>query len=235
MPLLGQGILSKFSSAGIDQREHSLVLVPGGLDGYGFDIWNAGKGVTRGYPYRRIEDAHYARKAEIKAQGRTVAAIVCQTLDEFIDRRLRCPTTLKEAEVETEQEVELQKHLERRLASLLEEFEHWLSSSAASTPWRRGTARSRWSMTSWPRRRGSSNRGENPQRTAARKGKRSAYAGSVLLHTLHPSNEILGKRGNHGSGSQIRDRASAKTAHRIGSLTARERLQLTRRSGNPRV
>ena len=25
----------------------------------------------------------------------------------------------------TEQEVELQKHLERRLASLLEEFEHW--------------------------------------------------------------------------------------------------------------
>jgi hypothetical protein len=25
-------------------------------DGYGFDIWNAGKGVTRGYPYRRIED-----------------------------------------------------------------------------------------------------------------------------------------------------------------------------------
>ena len=55
-------------------------------DGYGFDIWNAGKGLTRGYPYRRIEDAHYARKAEIKAlaQGRAVAAIVCQTLDEFI-------------------------------------------------------------------------------------------------------------------------------------------------------
>ena len=55
-------------------------------DGYGFDIWNAGKGMTRGYPYRRIEDAHYARKAEIKAfaQGRAVAAIVCQTVDEFI-------------------------------------------------------------------------------------------------------------------------------------------------------
>ena len=54
--------------------------------GCGFDIWDAGKGVTRGYPYRRIEDAHYARKAEIKAlaQGRAVAAIVCQTLDEFI-------------------------------------------------------------------------------------------------------------------------------------------------------
>jgi hypothetical protein len=55
-------------------------------DGYGFDIWTAGKGVTRGYPYRRIEDAHYARKAEIKAsaQARAVAASVCQTLDEFI-------------------------------------------------------------------------------------------------------------------------------------------------------
>ena len=55
-------------------------------DGYGFDIWNAGNGVTRGYPYRRIEDAHYARKAEIKAlaSGRAVAAIVCQTLDDFI-------------------------------------------------------------------------------------------------------------------------------------------------------
>ena len=42
--------------------------------------------MTRGYPYRRIEDAHYTRKAEIRAlaQGRAVAAIVCQTVDEFI-------------------------------------------------------------------------------------------------------------------------------------------------------
>jgi hypothetical protein len=40
---------------------------------------------TRGYPYRLIEDA-YTRNAEIKAsaQGRTVTAIVCQTLDEFV-------------------------------------------------------------------------------------------------------------------------------------------------------
>src|SRR5712671_4525325 len=55
-------------------------------DGYSFDTWTAGKGMTRGYPYRRIEDAHYARNAEIKAsaQGRALAAIVCQTLDEFI-------------------------------------------------------------------------------------------------------------------------------------------------------
>jgi hypothetical protein len=54
-------------------------------DGYRFDTWTTGKGVTCGYPYRRIEDAYYARNAEIKAsaQGRTLAAIVCQTLDEF--------------------------------------------------------------------------------------------------------------------------------------------------------
>ena len=55
-------------------------------DGYGFDSWTAGKGVSRGYPYRRIEDAYYARNADIRAsaQGRAPAAIVCQTLDEFI-------------------------------------------------------------------------------------------------------------------------------------------------------
>ncbi len=42
--------------------------------------------MTRGYPYRRIEDAHYARNAAIKvsAQDRALAAIVCQTVDEFI-------------------------------------------------------------------------------------------------------------------------------------------------------
>jgi hypothetical protein len=41
--------------------------------------------VTRSYPYHRIEHAFYARNAEIKtsARGRP-AAIVCQTLDEFI-------------------------------------------------------------------------------------------------------------------------------------------------------
>ena len=54
--------------------------------GYGFDVWTVTNGVSRGYPYRRIEDACYARNAEIRAsaQGRAPAAIVCQTLDEFI-------------------------------------------------------------------------------------------------------------------------------------------------------
>ena len=50
-------------------------------DGYGFDIWAAGKEVARGYPYRRIEHAHYARNAEIResVQDCALAAIVCQT------------------------------------------------------------------------------------------------------------------------------------------------------------
>jgi|HubBroStandDraft_6_1064221.scaffolds.fasta_scaffold593024_2 hypothetical protein len=56
------------------------------VDGYAFDTWTAGKGVTRSYPYHRVEHAYYARNAEIKAsvRGRAPAAIVCQTLDEFV-------------------------------------------------------------------------------------------------------------------------------------------------------
>ena len=44
-------------------------------EGYGFDVWTVTKGVIPGYPYRRIEDAYYARNAEIRAsaQGRCVA------------------------------------------------------------------------------------------------------------------------------------------------------------------
>jgi hypothetical protein len=59
--------------------------------GYRFDIWSAGNGVSPGYPYRRIEDAHYARNATIKApgQGRASAAIICQTLDDFIAKSTR--------------------------------------------------------------------------------------------------------------------------------------------------
>ncbi len=55
-------------------------------DGYRFDTWTAGKGMRTGYPYRRIEDANYARNAEINAsaQGRAPAPIACRTVDEFI-------------------------------------------------------------------------------------------------------------------------------------------------------
>ena len=57
-----------------------------GADGYAFDTWIAGKGLTRSYPYHRVEHAYYARNAEIKASGKgpAPAAIVCQTLDDFI-------------------------------------------------------------------------------------------------------------------------------------------------------
>ena len=52
---------------------------------YAFDLWTPEEGLSRGYAYRRIEDAHYARNAEIRSrrQGRSVAAVACSTLDEF--------------------------------------------------------------------------------------------------------------------------------------------------------
>ncbi len=55
-------------------------------NGYVFDTWIAGKGMSPVCPYRRIEDASYARKATIKAsaEGPALAVIDCQTFDEFI-------------------------------------------------------------------------------------------------------------------------------------------------------
>jgi hypothetical protein len=52
---------------------------------YTFDLWTAEEGLSRGYAYRRVEDAHYARNAEIRSRrrGRADAAVVCSTLDEF--------------------------------------------------------------------------------------------------------------------------------------------------------
>jgi hypothetical protein len=35
-------------------------------DGYRFDTWTANKRVICGYSYRRIEDAYYALKSEIR-------------------------------------------------------------------------------------------------------------------------------------------------------------------------
>lgn len=54
-------------------------------DGYRFDTLSAEEGVIRGYAYHRVEDAYYARNAEIRASARGCrpAATVCQTLDEF--------------------------------------------------------------------------------------------------------------------------------------------------------
>jgi hypothetical protein len=79
-----------YGSLGIILKDADMTVVIGPVlkraDGYEFDTWTAGKEVARGYRYRRIEDAYYARNADIKAsaQGRAPAAIVCQTLDEFI-------------------------------------------------------------------------------------------------------------------------------------------------------
>ena len=52
--------------------------------GYAFDCWTPGEGLSRGYPYRRIGDARYARNIEIRSHdGRTAGRVVCSTLDEF--------------------------------------------------------------------------------------------------------------------------------------------------------
>ena len=53
--------------------------------GFAFDSWTPDQGLSRGYSYRRIEDAHYARKVEIRSRARTFAdpMVACSTLDEF--------------------------------------------------------------------------------------------------------------------------------------------------------
>ena len=53
---------------------------------YAFDLWTLEEGLSRGYAYRRIEDAHYARNVEIRSRGRgrSGPAVACSTLDEFI-------------------------------------------------------------------------------------------------------------------------------------------------------
>jgi hypothetical protein len=52
---------------------------------YAFDLWTPEEGLSRGYAYGRIEDAHYARNAEIRSRrrGQSGAAVACSTLDEF--------------------------------------------------------------------------------------------------------------------------------------------------------
>src|SRR3984893_3494343 len=54
--------------------------------GYAFDCWTAEKGLSRRYTYGRIEDAHYARKVEIRSRnnGSSDQTIACSTVDEFV-------------------------------------------------------------------------------------------------------------------------------------------------------
>jgi hypothetical protein len=53
--------------------------------GYAFDLWTPESGVARGFRYRLVEDARYARKYEIKSQRPELAGSLtaCATLDEF--------------------------------------------------------------------------------------------------------------------------------------------------------
>ena len=52
---------------------------------YAFDLWTPQEGLSRGYPYRRIEDAYYARKAELRRPGESHARpiVACNAVDEF--------------------------------------------------------------------------------------------------------------------------------------------------------
>ncbi len=53
--------------------------------GFGFDLWTPEERLSRGSFYRRIEDAHYARKFEIRSRTKDPAGpiMACGTLDEF--------------------------------------------------------------------------------------------------------------------------------------------------------
>ena len=53
--------------------------------GFAFDSWTPEKGLSRGYCYGRIEDAHYARKVEIRSRCGSFAGpmVACSTIDEF--------------------------------------------------------------------------------------------------------------------------------------------------------
>jgi hypothetical protein len=54
--------------------------------GYAFDCWTAEKGLIHGYTYGRIEDAHYARKIEVRCRKRGYSdhPIACSTVDDFM-------------------------------------------------------------------------------------------------------------------------------------------------------
>jgi hypothetical protein len=53
--------------------------------GFAFDSWTAENGLSRGFSYLRVEDAYYARKAEIRSRVSRAddQMLVCSTLDEF--------------------------------------------------------------------------------------------------------------------------------------------------------
>jgi hypothetical protein len=54
--------------------------------GYAFDSWTPKEGLSRGYIYRRVEDAHYARNVEIRFSKTEYSnhTVSCSTVDEFV-------------------------------------------------------------------------------------------------------------------------------------------------------
>src|SRR5215467_6466576 len=54
--------------------------------GYAFHSWTSEEGLRRGYTYRIIEDAHYARKFDIRRSVKDGSdrMVACNTVDEFI-------------------------------------------------------------------------------------------------------------------------------------------------------
>ncbi len=70
-----------------EQAETRIVIGPviTREGGYAFDLWSPEAGMIRGFRYRRVEDACYARKYEIKSRpGKlTDSVLACATVDEF--------------------------------------------------------------------------------------------------------------------------------------------------------
>jgi hypothetical protein len=72
------------------EKEPAIDIVIGPVlardGGYAFDSWTPDRGLRSGYIYRRVEEAHYARKVEARScyreyGGRPLAD--CRTADEF--------------------------------------------------------------------------------------------------------------------------------------------------------
>ena len=54
--------------------------------GYAFDCWTSKQGLQRGYTYPCVEDAHYARKFDIRCRVKAASdrVVACDTVDEFV-------------------------------------------------------------------------------------------------------------------------------------------------------
>ena len=63
--------------------------------GYAFDCWTPEEGLSRGYTYGRIEDAHYARNVEIRSRNKVSSeqTIACSTVDEFVRLTISPPSS----------------------------------------------------------------------------------------------------------------------------------------------